>query len=262
MGPPEAVLPRISPLTKVSKTGEVYTRRPEVEQQLQELALNGFAFDENALNNRERNSDGYIYDETLVYLIRIAKEAGDDQILNTLYIELDRRAGLLLGKFRRELFPDDPAGFDDFKQDIAMALLTKIIDTESDAGDYAQVNFGDYLLRVAHDTRKGVFRRLRQRPVLFGDVRPWDDGEGEPFENQITGPGSRIDDALAAREAIALLPEKIKLAAAMYYLDGWQIESNSPSFGTISGYFGVSGRTVRNWLAEARRILSEQGWNG
>jgi DNA-directed RNA polymerase specialized sigma24 family protein len=240
----------------------VYARRPEVERQLLEIAGNGFALDPLALNNRDRNSDGYIYDETLVYLFRRARNDGDDDLLNGLYAEIDRRALLLIGRFRRELFSDDPAGFEDFRQDIAMAILRKILDTDSDDADYAQVNFGDYLLRVAHDTRKAVFRRLRQRPQQFGDMRPWEDEAGEPFEDTLRDARPHVDDVLAARAAIASLPPNIRLAAAMYFLDGWQIKSNLPSVGTISGYFGVTGRTVRNWLRQARDVLMEQGWRG
>lgn len=262
MGPPEAVLPRISPLTKVSKTGEVYTRRPEVETQLRELAAHGFALNRNALSNRDRKSDGYIYDETLVYLFRLTRENGDEDLLNELYIELDRRVGRLIGKFHELLFADNPEGFDDFKQDIAMALLKKLLDTDSNKADYAQVNFGDYVTVVANDRKKAEIRRLRQRPALFGDLRPWKEEDTEPVENTFRDGRPRVDDALAARAAIAQIPDNIKLAAVMYFLDGWQIESNSPHIATISGYFNVSGRTVRNWLAEARRILSEQGWNG
>lgn len=40
-------------------------------------------------------------------------------------------------------------------------------------------------------------------------------------------------------------------------LDGWQIESKELGKPTIRKKLGVSSRTIRNWLKEARLILAD-----
>ncbi len=247
---------RVKPLTKETERGELYQRRPEVQLQLELIAAVGGRIDLAALEIREREENGFIYDETLVYLIRQAFDDGDDELHNALYTELDRRTCRLLGKFKR-YFENDNLGFEDFKQDTAMGILKKITNTGSDAADYAQVNYGDFAVRIANDVCRGFLRRFLQQPDLFGDLVRDGEGSDEPMENKYPAMYSRIDDQLVAREAISNLPENIRIAAIMHYLDGWQIESNSPSVGTISGYFCVTPRTIRNWLTQAEKVLKD-----
>ena len=253
MTPGENDPSRLRPLTKRKQdTGEAYRRRAEVERQLNDLLPLDRAVVLRALDIRDRDCEGYIFDETLVYFIREAHSAGDDDLTNDLYLELDLRMHRLLGRFKY-LFQTNPSDFEDFAQKIATAMLGKLFG--GDSADYAEVNFGDFVVMAA-ETEKRVFLRHIERDKLF--VAPPEDEENETaFENLFRSGELAIDRKLSLREAIGKLPPQILHAAVLYYLDGWQIESNSPSVATISGYFGVSSRTIRNWLMKPEKILSD-----
>lgn len=249
----------VSPLTKVSKAGEVYERRPEVERQLSELAGDGFALEPNALGNRNRNSDGYILDETLVFLMRRAIRNGDTTAADACFLELHRRFSLLLRKFRK-WFGDKKDEFDDLCSEATVALLAALSDIDSDRADYAQVRFGDYAMTLTNDKMKPVVRRWEQKADLFSEL------EGEPGEDDLkvleallVSNDRPADVRLVAREAIRRLPDPIRTAAILHFAEGVPIESNDPEIITISKIFKKDPRTIRNWFAKARTLLSNDG---
>ena len=58
-------------------------------------------------------------------------------------------------------------------------------------------------------------------------------------------------------EALASLEEPQRSVFVLRYYQGWPVESKHPGEPTISGYFGVTSRTIRNWLTSAEKRLSE-----
>ncbi len=250
MTPPEAVMSHISPLTRVSTTGELYTRRPEVEGQLQDLARNGFAFDLNALNNRDRDSDGYLYDETLVYLFRRAV-AIDDSTIEPLYTEINRRTMLKLRKIQRDYFESDPNAFEEFSEDVCGRLLRKLLDIGSNSADFAQVMFGRYVVRLGMD----VIKKMK-RSIVIEVLEPLEGG-GDPIDLLFAANDLPEIDRILIGEALSELRPQVRRAAILRFTYGLPVETNPPSAWSVSVQMKVTGRTVRNWLREAVQVLAE-----
>jgi RNA polymerase sigma factor (sigma-70 family) len=248
--------PTVKSLTKIAgETGKPYTRRDEVERQIVEV----LPFDDRRiferLKNRQRDSDGYLLDETIVYLLR--KRRDEEFFRETLYAELNRRIWKLFLKFRKNF--NDESDFEDFGQTIEMTIIKNIF-SETGTGDYAQVYFGDFVVKTATYAWYAQLKNIKRDESMFEMKRADDDEEeaAKADENRFVSTEMSSEERMILRTRIAEIPETIRNAAILHYLDGWRIESNDPKEPTISKLMNVSSRTIRNWLAQAREILAAQ----
>jgi RNA polymerase sigma factor (sigma-70 family) len=209
------------------------------------------------LENKQRDSEDYLFDETLVYLLREAKNENNHSLLQTLYLELNRRMWRLMKRFYKNF--TNHADFEDFGQAVETAIIKKIFDTNSDSADYAQVNFGDFVVTQAKVLWRGKLVRIGRENEIFQTERAAEE-QDEQNEDRFTLKEISTEKLLLVKEAIAKLPPNIRAVAILHYLDGWQIESKDEKLPTISKQFNVSSRTIRNWLGEARRMLA--GYEG
>ncbi len=254
MTEPDANSADVKKLTKRKKeTQELYARRPEAELQIGKvLSLENTQIFE-LLKNRQRDSADYLLDETIVYLLR--EPEADENFREILYTELNRRIWKLLKKFYKRF--NNPADFEDFGQKIELAVIKKIFDTNSDSADYAQVNFGDFVIKTAKVAWRGELVKIEREKEIFYAEREGDDEDtSSRIENSLKSNDAPTDYTMLLREGLAKLPTHIKIVAELL-LDGWQIESKDEGEPTISKTLGVSSRTIRNWLKEARLILAD-----
>jgi DNA-directed RNA polymerase specialized sigma subunit, sigma24 homolog len=246
----------IKPLTKHKQSGEAYFRRPEVEEQIRRVLLLDTAEIFEIFQTGDRNAPDFLFDETIVYLLREARQKNNFADIEKLYLELNLRVARLLRKYYT--FFINHADFEDFEQKIAMKILEKVFALESDSADYAQVNFGDFVIDLAVAERRGLFRRLkREQQLVFLDDTNDEDENRSAFELESGELSPEMK--LSLREAMRLLPPDTQKIAALI-LDGWQIESKDKKMPTISRLLNVSSRTIRNRLKEAREILA--GYQG
>lgn len=247
----------VRPLTKrKQKTDELYVRREDSELQIgivSKLPRNAMV---DLLKISDRDDPEYMLDETLVYLLRDAHRNDDPELVEFLYSELSVRIHKLLRRFRA--YCGSPADFEDFEQKIAVSIIQKLFDMGTDSADYAEINFGDFVVSRAKAERKQMFGRVNRENEIF--VEPRDNGDGDK-ELSIEYPSNEIsaEERLILREGIAKLPSDTQLVVALL-LDGWQIESKDEGQVTISKYLNKSSRTIRNWLSDARTILA--GYEG
>lgn len=248
----------VRPLTKRKReTRELYTRRPEVELQIGKvLSLESSRIFE-LLENRDRNSTEYLLDETIVYLLREARIKNDSQTIETLYIELNRRLWKLLLKFRGN-FKFNHADFEDFGQRVEMTILRKIFGADSDLGEYAQVNFGDFVITEAKGVWKQNLVKIKRDEAMIETERGDEDDAGT-LENVSSTSELSAESRLIIEQGLQKLTPEHQIVAAML-LDGFQIESKNANEMTISKHLGVSSRTIRNWIQEMRRTLT--GYQG
>lgn len=248
----------IKSLTKrKQETGELYARRPEVELQIEKILSLADEQILALLENKQKGAADYLFDETIVYLLREARNENNNSIFETLYLELNRRVWRLMKRFYKNF--TNHADFEDFGQAVEMAVIKKIFDITSDSADYAQVNFGDFVVTQAKVLWRGKLARIQQENELFQAERV-DEEADEQSENRFALKDISTEKLLIIKEAIAKLPQNIREVAVLHYLDGWQIESKDEGIPTISKQFNVSSRTIRNWLVEARQILA--GYEG
>lgn len=249
---------QIKNLTKLTKLGEQYMRRADAELQIEKiLTLEKSQIVEMIGGDKRRNEADYLLDESIVYLLREATIDSDNSMIETLYIELNRRIWKLLAKFRAN-FKNNQADFEDFGQQAGFAIVRKILDTGSNSADYAQVNFGDFVIGEAKSVWKQNLVRVKREEAMFNSGREGEEDENKleniPWEHELSA-----ESRLIIEEGLRnLLPEH-QIVAAML-LDGFQTESKDPRELTISKHLGVSSRTIRNWIKEMRLALT--GYQG
>ena len=242
---------RIAPLTKRrEESGELYTRRPEVEAQLQEVV--GLSAEELSprLKLPNREASGYLFDETLVYLFREARRKEDLTMEYLIYDQLAVRVETLVRGHAHQASPDDPEGF---IGEVHFKVLAKLLDFDSDKGDYAQVMFGDFVATIAHNEKRRIWGRRNSEPVMVEIDAPNEDGHDFDPEDE----GALQDFVTILDTALAKLPEKTAVAFVMHYRDGFQIESKDPDEPTVARHFGVSGRAIRYWFTKAAKTLND-----
>ncbi len=249
---------RIKTLTRRTRQGELYVRRPDAQLQIEKILTLEKAQILVMLEGRKRRDEAdYLLDETIVYLLREAKTENDNEMIETLYLELNRRIFKLLLKFR-DGFKNNHADFEDFGQKVEMAILKKVFDIDSNSADFAQVQFGLFVISEAKGIRKQHLVRVNWEEAMFDGGR-----EGEEEDNRLENISSANELSAESRLIIQeglrnLSPEQQTIAAML--LDGFQIESKNAKEPTISKHLGVSSRTVRNWIKEMRRTLT--GYQG
>lgn len=243
----------IKKLTKRKKTGKLYTRRPDVELQIGKVLNFQDAEIFELLKNKNRESDNFLLDETIVYLLR-QKESDSDIFRETLYLELNRRIWKLLNKFRKRFA--NPADFEDFRQKVELAILKKIFELNTDSADYAQVNFGDYVVKMAKVIWKGELVKIEREKDMIYSPSENEEDTSKDIENTLRSNDALTDFTMTLKEGLAQLPPDTMLVAELL-LDGWQIESKNENEPTISKKLNVSSRTIRNWLKEAKNILAD-----
>ncbi len=245
----------IRKLTKrKQETGELYTRRAEVELQIENVLCLENTEIIQLLQKKHRETGNYLLDETIVYLLR--DSTIDENFREDLYVELNLRLWKLLKKFRKNF--NNQADFEDFGQKIELAILRKIFDFETNSADYAEVNFGDFTVKTAKVVWRGELVKINKEKNLFYKKRNDDEEEdyANSIENNLESNEVPPDYILMLREGLAKLPSHIMTVAELI-LDGWQIESKNEHELTISKKLAVSSRTIRNWLTEARAILAD-----
>lgn len=245
-------------LTKKSREGAVYTRRSDAEAQIEEVSAFAPARIFEMLEARKRrDEDGFLLDETLVYLFRRARRTGSgDEMFNRLYDELNSRILKKLGRFRAN-FKQNAVDFDDFVQKVEMAILRKLLDTDLDAADFAEVQFGSFVLSEAKAAWKQNLVSIR-RDQEFLETPRGDDGETDTneLENLALKSDSTPEKAMILKGMMKNLTPDEQMIAAMLG-DGFQIESKNENELTISRHLGVTSRTIRTRIKEMREKLAE-----
>lgn len=233
--------PELTPLTAKNVDGIPYSRPAEVELEIIELG----ALEREAL--MRRITSGTCCPEAMVYFFRFF--GADGEMRDAIFEQLARRVYALL---RRRA-----AGFaepEDFIQEVFLLIIRKISDYETSAGDFAQVRFGDFVVSESGNVSKRVWTRTR-RDEITDSIDDIDDDRRAVME--IPTRESSVEDRLIARSELARLPAKLRLVSSLYFVDGWKIASKDPGEMTLSRYFNISDRQIRNWLREAQRVLAD-----
>ncbi|MCY7347386.1 MAG: hypothetical protein LH614_14350 [Pyrinomonadaceae bacterium] len=246
----------IKPLTKRTMRGELYLRRADAELQIEKVLMLEKPQILEMLGGSERRDEAdCLLDETLVYLFREARRAGDDELFNQLYTKLNRRTWKLFLKFRSTFHSQ--ADFEDFGQKTETAILRKLLNTDSDRADFAQVQFGSFIISEAKSVWKQNLATIKRDQGFLDTPREDDDDETGANELENLAVGDLSDERkMIIREGLSKLSPDQQTVAAML-LDGFQIESKDKNELTISRLLGVSSRTIRNWIKEMRSALAD-----
>jgi DNA-directed RNA polymerase specialized sigma24 family protein len=184
-----------------------------------------------------------ILGEVLIYLLRVAITNADRALLNLAFEALSKLATPALLKHARILPPDE-------QSEHAQEVLMRVFAAAKQGGatiDYAEVNFNDYL-------KCRSIERLRERnndfEVVSRRINPTD--TYDPL-NSVLDRDPSLEGRVLLQMAIAKLPRKLKeVFLQFHFLKLTQEE-------IAQQHDGVEPRTIRNWLAEAKKILGMSG---
>lgn len=251
------------PLLKRRKTGEVYTRPPEVEAEIDAALLEDAATLRACLLVADPADRRYLRSETLVHLLRLAMVQGDDSGFNAVL-------PVLLGRCEANLahgVSDDLRGAVQLREDILLGfseLLAGDLTSQKYELDYYECRFN----RAFRAFRISAIKRATDDQIV--DVSALQDPHG--------GEGSVLDDdaALAAasqafrtqagqeshvlgrevQRVLRTLPAQVRKAVILVHVLGYDVESNDPSKVTAATRCGCSGRNIRYLLSRAAAALS------
>lgn len=260
---------RAPPLTHRNKKGELYLRTDEVEEQIS-VAL---SLERKELLERTEHLDhtsaDYLGPECLVFLIRHFARAPDEELVEALSGGLLKRCALRITKALASL--DDTEAREEAKSWVKAQLFGKILNLESDSGDFFQVRFWVGLdaltfkaLTRAYNAEKRANTMLRLSQLAGEDAGDADDDDARVSRGrrEATLDPNQWPDRTAllkdAERALAAMNPKHAEVFKMKYLYDIPIEDKDPEVYTISRHFDKTPRTIQNWLTAAESAL--QPW--
>jgi DNA-directed RNA polymerase specialized sigma24 family protein len=238
-------------LTNCNKDNVPYFRRDLVTRQIKEVLSQATETIRHRILITDEASEDALKSETLVYLLR---EFWQTEMFNLIYETLSQRILRIIYQFRQQI-----SSFDDFAQNIQLTFLEKVLDFETNQGDYAQVSFGEFIIGL----KLNEYRKYGVRAKKDGITDSTDENieaETDKSKTELASNEITIEKRLLHREALKQLPDKIREACILHYLKGWKIKSNNENEPTLAKHFQKSDRQIRNWLREAAVILAD--WKG
>lgn len=223
-----------------------YIRPPEIQAALEAALQEERAALVARARQPDRRKTDYLPSECLVYLIRGAIQTGDAEVFNELLPILLERCGRNL---QRTVLPiPELRGLAD---DILGKFVALFVEKKKPQRlDFFEVRFNRAFKRFRDNCVEAELRLLwtRQVPVVDDDLPP----QSLLFHREDYDPEQRM----AIKEALAALPKAERNAFILCKVMGIKAESNDPNEVTAATLCGVSGRSIRNYLARAEEILS------
>lgn len=235
-------------------------RDPNVEREIVEvLVLNSQQVMDRA--RIERDSDGFLREETLVYLIRGYHLLGKPQIVDDLTKVLVARCQPI---FLKRLSSFDDMAAQQLAGNVIGDMIEKLLDFDSARGDFLQVRFLQHIkLRTIDEFKK--YTNSGPKGGKKPDQPPTGVGSGITVEAKVADPLASKPQLAPVRDVErravgkdglnAISDPRYKEAYILRHMHNWQIESDDLTKPTLSNYYGKTARTIRNWLQIAEQDL-------
>ena len=260
----------LSPSTSPSNAGDVdeslavepltrggYRRLPAVERQIADaVKLDPPVLIQRALQRDENDLD-FLSAETLVYFIRRAIRNDDIKTRDALFRELfERCQPYFRGKFR---------GFGrEDREDLQGEVKKRVVEdlfAQDDRSDFMQVRFWAYLEKRSIDACRTVCHPTDDSESL--DTSYFGDSVSEGWTRLETTADSGLspEELAMISEGLAKLPQRLRRVFVLRHYFCMKIGADDPANDTgdeptIATQFDCTGRTIRNWLKEAERLLA------
>lgn len=246
--------PPTTPLTHSQRDGSPMIRPIEIERQIAAvIALNPSEISL-LVANYDKDSPDYVKEETLVYLIREFHRFGEEDLVNRLVEVLEKRCKDRITSQLRLVS-------EDAYRDVVFELLERILDVDSDRGDFLQVRFWKGLKFIIIDISRKYIKevKLAQQLMSLSELTGEDtDDEIDDSSKTILTPldreiePRRIEKTVVGIDGLeAINNPKHRWAYVLHYKYDWNIESQDPDIPTLSKKFGKDPRTIHNWLTKA-----------
>ena len=247
--PPPPTTTAVPPLTHHSAEGGVYTRRADVEAEIERML---------ALDPSRWTAVG-LKSETVVHLIRRLWRTGEKTVLGRLLDALAKRTTRIATASARGF---SPTITEEIVGVVGLEVIELVLaEQTSGQSEFLECAFDLAVQRRAFKqaAKRKQLRRTRQFPIHVSE----DDGAVTDGAQTVPDDGPSPEDLAAEREFRALAPVQIpralaaisnpdhRLAVDLHHIQGWPITDQDPSRQTVSTYFGVCDRTIRNWMRTA-----------
>lgn len=205
----------------------------------------------------DEDEPGYRVTEALIFFIRRAWREGDRSLMKQLADVLIHRCTAYFAGAIRGL---DSEARMDAQQDV-FADLFRLVLAADDRGDFLESRFFTYLKRKTA-TAKGKIRRNFYRAPLIADfVGDADQEDKFVAEHREELELANAEHALIA-SAVGKLPDPLRELVVLRYFKEWQIGDERNKIKddqreTLAKKFGVTPRTIHNWLKEAYKLMEK-----
>ena len=245
------------PLTKTTIAGELYVRSPAVEANIDGAIGQNISTLTRRLEITDKKSPEYLTSECLVHLSREFNRQGErqkrDLVSTVLFCRVEQNLAANVASTIRNA--------ETLREDILQAFAEKLaMDGHGDNPnemDFFEARFNRAFSCFRIDLLREEFGLQKRMTPLPGEPPDNEDGGRPPDVNV---PTSRADqeDRLAYREILDLLPPNIRKAVTLVHLYDYEIESEvDPEKITAATLCNVTGRTIRNWLRQAKQYLPQ-----
>lgn len=222
-------------------------RTSEVEEQVRWLLSETPTERLRLISLRSGNGEYLIKEETLVYLVRnYQAENANDMVAKLVQALIDRTNSFLMRTVHRMLGGYSQVHIEQCQEEIQSDMIVAVLDA-SPRHEFWEVAFWCCLKRRALNCIE------KSRRVAQNELNPTiltDDSGGETNTlDLMVNPNSDIAHRqLEARQALESLNPKQRQAAYLHYVEGWSQQE-------VANHFGVTDKTIRNWLTGARKSL-------
>lgn len=242
----------IEPLTKKNSDGETHFRRDITLEQLKALQTAPDGVIERRIGVEQEDEPESLKSEALVFLFRTYKTV-DPVLAENIFVTLSLRVRRIAHGFRKTL--NDIYDFDDFCADLNIQVLTRIGDVDSEDADFAQASFGQWVKGLALNLTAAQRRGRKKAGISVEIDRPVEEEGDRSPSVFLVDKSISPENMFLLKEALATLSDKHRDAWLLKNLHGWKTGSNDKNEPTIASYFGVSDRTIRNWIDEADKVF-------
>lgn len=248
---------RIRPLQHVRSDGSVYTRRPEIERLLGQLAClhPSDLITRSAID--DRNHSDFIPDECILYFVRERRQESDNAEFEYLYKVLLRRVQEYLG-------PADESTDGKVAQRVFDKIATALVEDRQSGYlpklDYAEVNFLSFLKCRKIEAQRAA---MREKSCAL-DLEAGEDGKPsaadhaigifDPFDSKKIEQEDYRSALHAAIDQLSPLQQRI----ITLKLRGFPFDSIDPHVDTIAKLTRRSDKTVRTYHAAACAALRQK----
>lgn len=244
------------PLTHLNEKGEAYTRTAEVEEQIKSALLLEWPALIARASISDMSSPDFMKEEALIYFIRDALSRNEKDALRNLFRILFSRCAKYIHSCFLSFSADKQ---EDACQNVNAHVIDKIMNLKDDGGDFFQVRFWFALKRLILTEYGRQVKTIEEdeEKLVFLDEQV----EGE----EGLAPRMELPDNCISPEDLTILKAGLtaiqgarhRKAFILRYYKGWPIKSNDPEEVTLSSYFGVTPRTIQNWLDAAEESLAK-----
>lgn len=238
----QSIIKPLRPLQTVK-----YFRSEEVIAQIQWLSSMPTKEIVKLAHERADASSYVVKEETLVHLLREAHQSDNLELADELSESLLSRIAPSIRRATIFLKTSSETHWEQCVEEITHKVLLSLIDCSA-KNEFWELKFWLCLKRIVINVNEKYRRTIENEwnPAVYADESG---GEISTLDQYADPNSSRFQERLEAKEALGILPFKLLKTAKLLFEEDWSQQE-------VAEYFGVTDKTIRNWLTTIKKTLS------